>query len=84
MPAGLIHRKTLVISLVVFGVFLIITQPLYKILAPAQSLQLQNKPAYRLYSALAQADRPTRTLLVFANHAEQRIGGWFVGSVGVL
>ena len=84
MRAGLIHRKTLVISLVIFGVFLFITQPLYKILTPTQSLQLQNEPAYQVYSALAQADRPTRTLLVFANHAEQRIGGGFVGSVGVL
>jgi len=82
--AGLIHRKTLVISLVIFGVFLFITQPLYKILTSTQSLQLQNEPAYQVYSALAQADRPTRTLLVFANHAEQRIGGGFVGSVGVL
>lgn len=84
MQVHLIRRKTLAVSLVIFGLFLVITQPLYKVLAPAQSLQLQNKPAYQLYSALAQADRPSRTLLVFANHAEQRIGGGFVGSVGVL
>ena len=84
MQVHLIHRKTLVLSVVIFGVFLVITQPLYRVLAPTQSLQLQNKPAFQLYSALAQADRPTRTLLVFANHAEQRIGGGFVGSVGIL
>ncbi len=84
MQVRIIHRKTIVVSLAIFGLFLVITQPLYKLLVPTEQLQLQNRPAYQLYSALTQADHPTRTLLVFANHAEQRIGGGFVGSVGVL
>ncbi|MDQ5944283.1 MAG: hypothetical protein QG658_350 [Patescibacteria group bacterium] len=81
--APFLHRKTIIISVVVFGVFLFITQPLYRLfLMPTQ--QFTDKPAYQLYNALAQSDRSTRTLLVFANHAEQRVGGGFVGSVGVL
>lgn len=79
-----IHKKTVILSVVIFGVFILLTQPLYRYFAPAEQLKLDDKPAYQLYASLAQADRPTRTLLVFANHAEQRIGGGFVGSVGIL
>lgn len=81
---SLIHKKTLVISAVLFGLFLLLTQPLYRVLVPSERLKLADRPAYQIYTALAQAERPTRTLLVFANHAEQRIGGGFVGSVGIL
>lgn len=81
----LLHRKTILISTVLFGVFLLITQPLYRLFFPVvQFDELTSKPAFQLYAALAHGDHPTRTLLVFANHAEQRIGGGFVGSVGVL
>jgi hypothetical protein len=81
----LLHKKTILISVVVFGIFLIVTQPLYRFLMPVTQLnEITSKPAFQIYKALTGGSHPTRTLLVFANNAEQRIGGGFVGSVGIL
>lgn len=82
--AHFIHRKAVIISTVVFGAFFLMTQSMSNILPFSQQVEFKDRPAYQLYKALAQANRPTRALLVFANHAEQRIGGGFVGSVGIL
>lgn len=85
MTRSLLHKKTIGISVVIFSLFILVTQPLYRILLSVmQPNSLVVKPAFQIYRTLATNRHPTRTLLVFANHAEQRIGGGFVGSVGVL
>ena len=81
---SLIGKKTLIIATVIFAIFIFVSLPLRSYIVSRSMEPLLQKPAYQMYSALARAEQPTRTLLVFANHAEQRTGGGFVGSVGVL
>lgn len=70
----------------VLGIYLILSQPILGWLRDWQQRSVPNdvRLSRSLYAELSGGRRPRKTLLVFVNNAEQRTGGGFVGTVGLL
>lgn len=83
------YRSIVVISgLVIIGLvigYVVLSQPLLQSLLKARDQSFNELEASQhIIQGLSGGGHSSQTLLVFANHAEQRTGGGFVGSVGLL
>lgn len=71
--------------MVIFAAYIILSQPLLQRLQSIRHEVIGDIELSRqILDSIGAKGYSSQTLLVFANHAEQRTGGGFVGSVGVL
>lgn len=73
------------IALVILLAYIVLSQPLMQRLQMIRHETIGDLELSRqVLDSLSAKGHSSQTLLVFANHAEQRTGGGFVGSVGLL